>query len=209
VAHPACLQPARVCGSGHASRARRILKCIIATSTGVLARSPDLLLCNRKACNLTTSTLCRDRMTSRFPTAAEFASFPPPNYDNPTTLRPLAIGVITPMTVLVVAFMSCRIYSRTVLTKTLGWDDGIMLLAAVSTIDPTTTLFAEAADHVCRKQYHGHHFNAAAVSNGSSPLYANELCSCERPLIVVRGHSATASVWLNEGRSGNCNDTKS
>lgn len=36
------------------------------------------------------------------------------------------------MTVLVVAFISCRFYSRTVLTKTLGWDDGIMLLAAVS-----------------------------------------------------------------------------
>lgn len=36
------------------------------------------------------------------------------------------------MTVVVVAFISCRFYSRTVLTKTLGWDDGIMLLAAVS-----------------------------------------------------------------------------
>ncbi|KAL1652411.1 hypothetical protein SLS61_005013 [Didymella pomorum] len=38
------------------------------------------------------------------------------------------------MTVLVVAFMSCRIYSRTVLTKTLGWDDGIMLLAAITSV---------------------------------------------------------------------------
>jgi hypothetical protein len=36
------------------------------------------------------------------------------------------------MTVVVIAFISCRFYSRTVLTKTLGWDDGIMLLAAVS-----------------------------------------------------------------------------
>ncbi|KAF3048550.1 hypothetical protein E8E11_009603 [Didymella keratinophila] len=85
---------------------------VIATSTGVLARLPDLLLCN----------------------TTEFASFPPPNYANPTTLRPLAIGVITPMTVLVVAFMSCRIYSRTVLTKTLGWDDGIMLLAVITSV---------------------------------------------------------------------------
>lgn len=71
-------------------------------------------------------------MTSRFPTAAELLSFPAPNYVDPTTRRPLAIGIVTPMTVLVIAFISCRFYSRTVLTKTLGWDDGIMLLAAVS-----------------------------------------------------------------------------
>ncbi|KAJ4381844.1 hypothetical protein N0V86_003209 [Didymella sp. IMI 355093] len=77
------------------------------------------------------------------------------------------------MTVLVVAFMSCRIYSRTVLTKTLGWDDGIMLLAAVSTIDSTTALFAEAADHFCRKQRHGHHIDVAAISNGPPPLPAS------------------------------------
>jgi hypothetical protein len=95
----------------------------------LLVRPP---LCNRKACNLETSTLCRVRMTSRFPTAAELLSFPAPNYVDPTTRRPLAIGIITPMTVLVVAFISCRFYSRTVLTKTLGWDDGVMLLAAVS-----------------------------------------------------------------------------
>jgi hypothetical protein len=71
-------------------------------------------------------------MTSRFPTAAEIQSFPLPNYADPATRRPLAIGLITPMTVVVIAFISCRFYSRTVLTKTLGWDDGIMLLAAVS-----------------------------------------------------------------------------
>lgn len=209
MAHPACLQPARVCGSGHTIRARHTLKGIITTSTGVLARSPDLLLCNRKACNLKTSTVCRDRMTSRFPTAAEFASFPPPNYANPTTLRPLAIGVITPMTALVVAFMSCRIYSRTVLTKTLGWDDGIMLLAAVSSIDLSTALFAEAVDHVRREQYHGHHIDVAAVPNGPSPLYVHELCSRGRSLIVARGHSTTAAIWLNEGCSSECKVTGS
>jgi hypothetical protein len=145
-------------------------------------------------------------MTSRFPTAAEFLSFPTPNYDDPTTLRPLAIGVITPMTVLVVAFMSCRIYSRTVLTKTLGWDDGVMLLAAVSTIDTTTALSAEAADHFCRKQRHGHHIDVAAVPNGPPPLYANEMYSCERSLIIARGHPATAPICLNEGCSGECDN---
>ncbi|KAF2628780.1 hypothetical protein BU25DRAFT_466602, partial [Macroventuria anomochaeta] len=73
-------------------------------------------------------------MTSRFPTAAEMLYFPSPNYVDPTTRRPLAIGIITPMTVLVVAFISCRFYSRTVLTKTLGCDDGIMLLAAIMAV---------------------------------------------------------------------------
>ncbi|KAF1929973.1 uncharacterized protein M421DRAFT_381924 [Didymella exigua CBS 183.55] len=100
----------------------------------VLARLSGPLLCNRAACNLRTSTLCRVRMTSRFPTPAEILSFPTPNYVNPHTLRPLAIGIITPVTTLVVIFISCRFYSRTVLTKTLGWDDGIMLLAAIISV---------------------------------------------------------------------------
>lgn len=148
-------------------------------------------------------------MTSRFPTAAEFASFPPPNYDNPTTLRPLAIGIITPMTVLVITFMSCRIYSRTVLTKTLGWDDGIMFLAAVRSIELIRGLLTEAADHLCRKQHHGHHINAASVPDGSSPLYANILFSDEQSLTIARGHSTAAPLRLNEGCSGKCRDTSS
>ncbi|KAH6633208.1 hypothetical protein C7974DRAFT_167617 [Boeremia exigua] len=73
-------------------------------------------------------------MTSRFPTAAEILSFPAPNYVDPTTRRPLAIGILTPMTFIVVTFISCRFYSRTILTKTLGWDDGIMLLAAITSV---------------------------------------------------------------------------
>ena len=83
------------------------------------------------------------------------------------------------MTVLVIAFMSCRIYSRTVLTKTLGWDDGIMLLAAVSSIELLRGLCTKSAGHGCRKQYHGHRINAASVSDGLSPLYANILFSEE------------------------------
>jgi hypothetical protein len=132
VAHPAHLCPARVHESGHAAKVSHVLQGIITTSTGVLARSSTLLLCNGRACNLKPLALYSVTMTSRFPTAAEILSFPAPNYADPTTLRPLAIGVVTPITALVVAFISCRFYSRTVLTKTLGWDDGIMLLAAVS-----------------------------------------------------------------------------
>lgn len=71
-------------------------------------------------------------MTSRFPTPAEFALFPPPNYDDPETRRPLALALVLPMTVLVIAFISGRFYSRTVLVRTLGWDDWFMLAAAVS-----------------------------------------------------------------------------
>lgn len=58
-------------------------------------------------------------------------SFPEPNYVDPETRRPLALAVVIPMTVLVTVFISCRFYCRTVLTRTLGWDDWIMLAAAV------------------------------------------------------------------------------
>jgi hypothetical protein len=71
-------------------------------------------------------------MTSRFPTAAEFLSFPKPNYVDPSTRLPLALAVVIPMTVLVIVAISCRFYSRTVLIYTLGWDDWTMFVAAVS-----------------------------------------------------------------------------
>lgn len=74
----------------------------------------------------------RRTMTSRFPTAEEFASFPPPNYVDAPNHLPLALAIVVPMTVLVLVFISCRFYCRTVLIKTLGWDDGTMLVAAVS-----------------------------------------------------------------------------
>jgi hypothetical protein len=71
-------------------------------------------------------------MTSRFPTVEEFLSFPEPNYVDPITRRPLALAIVIPMTVLVTFFISCRFYCRTVLIYTLGWDDWVMLVAAVS-----------------------------------------------------------------------------
>ncbi|KAL5381811.1 hypothetical protein DPSP01_006994 [Paraphaeosphaeria sporulosa] len=70
-------------------------------------------------------------MTSRFPTPAELASFPKPNYVNPITRQPLIIGVTTAMSVMVIALLACRIYSRTVLVYAVGWDDWIMLSAGV------------------------------------------------------------------------------
>jgi hypothetical protein len=70
-------------------------------------------------------------MTSRFPTAQELASFPDPNYVDPTTRQPLLIGITTTMSLLVIVFLACRIYSRTVLVYAVGWDDWIMLSAGV------------------------------------------------------------------------------
>ena len=71
-------------------------------------------------------------MTSRFPTAEEFASFPPPNYVDPANHLTLALAILVPLTILVIGFISCRFYCRTVLVNTLGWDDWTMLMAAVS-----------------------------------------------------------------------------
>ncbi|PVH95173.1 hypothetical protein DM02DRAFT_732020 [Periconia macrospinosa] len=70
-------------------------------------------------------------MTSRFPTLEEMASWPKPNFINPETQQPLALGLNTVMTFVVVSFISTRFYSRTRLVKALGLDDWIMLLAAI------------------------------------------------------------------------------
>ncbi|KAH7084010.1 hypothetical protein FB567DRAFT_499647 [Paraphoma chrysanthemicola] len=69
--------------------------------------------------------------TTRFPTAAEFASFPRPNYVDPITRRPVAIAVTVPLTVLVITAISCRFYGRIVIVRKLGWDDWTMLVAAI------------------------------------------------------------------------------
>lgn len=71
-------------------------------------------------------------MTSRFPTPSEMAAWPKPNYIDPETKQPVALGLNTVMTFVIVSFVSCRFYSRTRLIKALGLDDWIMLLAAVS-----------------------------------------------------------------------------
>lgn len=71
-------------------------------------------------------------MTSRFPTLAEMAVWPKPNYIDPETKQPLALGINVVMSSVIVAFVSCRFYSRTRLVKALGLDDWIMLSAAVS-----------------------------------------------------------------------------
>ncbi|KAF2727135.1 hypothetical protein EJ04DRAFT_479509 [Polyplosphaeria fusca] len=73
-------------------------------------------------------------MTSRFPTAAEMAAWPEPDFVDPDTVQPLALAITIPVTMIAVIFMTCRIYSRTVLVPAIGWDDWLMLLAAVSTV---------------------------------------------------------------------------
>ncbi|KAJ8118592.1 hypothetical protein OPT61_g464 [Boeremia exigua] len=122
-----------------------------------------------------------------FREAEELLSFPTPNYVDPTTRRPLAISIITPMTVLVVAFISCRFYSRTILTKTLGWDDGIMLLAA--------------------QQCHGPRIDVATVPDGLSSLGR----APRDPLCLHEGCSSTyletSEMYLAQSKSDGNGDT--
>ncbi|ORY17072.1 hypothetical protein BCR34DRAFT_451881, partial [Clohesyomyces aquaticus] len=73
-------------------------------------------------------------MTSRFPTAEEFASFPPPNFVNPETKTSLILGIEIPMSVLATVFIACRFYSRTRIVSALGSDDWIMLAAAIMAV---------------------------------------------------------------------------
>jgi hypothetical protein len=105
-------------------------------------------------------------MTSRFPTPAEFLSFPKPNYVDPETRLPLALAVVIPMTLLVVSFISCRFYSRTIIIYTLGWDDWTMFAAAVSPLlaiakSKRKTLIQTAT--VCGEQRHAHHLYVASI----------------------------------------------
>jgi hypothetical protein len=71
-------------------------------------------------------------MTSKFPTPQEYAAFPPPNYVNPETKTAQVLGILIPMTVLVIVFISARIWSRTVIVFAVGLDDWLMVVAAVS-----------------------------------------------------------------------------
>jgi hypothetical protein len=73
-----------------------------------------------------------------FPTLADIAEWPAPNYVDPITRRPLVLGVEIPLTVLTILFTAGRFYSRTVIVKALGWDDWFMLAATVR-ISSTST----------------------------------------------------------------------
>ena len=86
------------------------------------------------------------------PSAEEIATWPPPNYVDPETRRPLVLAIEIPLLLLVVLFVSMRFYSRTILIKALGGvshlsqflplahvfqDDWFMLAAAVTTVAAT------------------------------------------------------------------------
>jgi hypothetical protein len=76
---------------------------------------------------------------STFPTLADIAKWPLPNYVDPQTRRPLVLGVEIPLTILTILFTAGRFYSRTVIVKALGWDDWFMLAATVRTIPTVFT----------------------------------------------------------------------
>jgi hypothetical protein len=107
-------------------------------------------------------------MTSRFPTAQEFASFPPPNYVDPETKTAQVLGILIPMTVLVIVFILARIWSRTIIVLAIGMDDWLMLVAAVSLDDtgtPTSVLLTRNVDSPSRKQYHGVYIDECKLSD--------------------------------------------
>ncbi|KAF2014143.1 hypothetical protein BU24DRAFT_462955 [Aaosphaeria arxii CBS 175.79] len=70
----------------------------------------------------------------QLPTAADFASWPPPNFIDPETRRPLVLGIEIPLLCLIVIFTMMRFYSRAVLIRALGADDWCMLVATVISV---------------------------------------------------------------------------
>ena len=64
---------------------------------------------------------------ARIPSAAEMETWPAPNYENPTTRRPVVLGVEIPLMAVVIIFTSMRFYSRTVILRALG-SVGIIIL---------------------------------------------------------------------------------
>jgi hypothetical protein len=83
------------------------------------------------------------------------------------------MGILIPMTVLVVGFISCRFYCRTVLVNTLGWDDWAMLVAAVSdttTCPNTGSKSLNYSGDVSGKQHYAHYIDATRLPNGLSSV---------------------------------------
>lgn len=75
----------------------------------------------------------------RLPPPEVIASWPPPNYTDPET-RGIALLAIE-MTILPIALLvlALRLYVRVVLLQKPGWDDWLMLLAAVCRPPPSPT----------------------------------------------------------------------
>jgi hypothetical protein len=59
-------------------------------------------------------------MATKLPTFDDILSWPPPNYVDPETRKPLVLAVEIPLMVLVITFISARIYTRTFLVRALG-----------------------------------------------------------------------------------------
>jgi hypothetical protein len=66
-----------------------------------------------------------------YPTAADWESFPLPNYTNPVSRKAEIVGVEVSITILAVFIVALRFYARTVIKNVLGWDDWLMFFAVV------------------------------------------------------------------------------
>lgn len=68
------------------------------------------------------------------PASGESSNFPPPNYINPTTRVPVALGLVISTCILVLLVISGRLYARSRIKTALGIDDWMILAAAVLAI---------------------------------------------------------------------------
>ncbi|KAF2265896.1 hypothetical protein CC78DRAFT_542861 [Lojkania enalia] len=101
---------------------------------------------------------------SMVPTAEDMASWPPLNYENPETRRPLVLGIEIPLCVLVIAFTSMRFYSRTIIIRALGADDWFMLVAAITAV-ATSIATCISTDRTIQTGYHVWDLDLAILQN--------------------------------------------
>lgn len=59
-------------------------------------------------------------------------SFPTPNYDHPETRGEALLVLLVIFSILIIAAVAARFYSRIMVKKWFGWDDTMIALALVS-----------------------------------------------------------------------------
>ncbi|KAF2839760.1 hypothetical protein M501DRAFT_904272, partial [Patellaria atrata CBS 101060] len=68
------------------------------------------------------------------PTPEDIAGWPEPNYDNPETRAALVVGVHIGTTIVMVIFLSVRLYTKSFLKNATGADDYVMAIAGVTAL---------------------------------------------------------------------------
>lgn len=79
----------------------------------------------------------------QIPPASVLESWPAPNYEHPETRGAALIVTMSIFSVLIILSVAGRFYSRLVVKRWFGWDDGTMILALVSWVPLISTCMAE------------------------------------------------------------------